>query len=344
VATLKQEPKPMEVGGGARILLAGQEQKLEATAKPFTVAEGETVELAMTKPVAARVEGVVSDAAGPVAGATVSLAAQDEPRFGIPGGGHSARADKQGRYQLPDVAPGKYTLTWSRPDAALPFEQPLEILPGEREVRRNLLISGGVVTVTVHGHDGQPLRGARVKLETAAPASGRRVQAVMIAMATDGEGETMSLNSGAGRPVTTDEDGVATIRDVPAGKYALVIEHARHVEQKKSDVQVAAEATVDLGTVELAAGGQVRGTVVAPDGAQPASFGVENVYYQRVGDTGQPKSTTALNYAFKLNGLEPGRWKFWAVSFGGEQAKNGPAVEVEVKAGETASVQLHQAR
>jgi protocatechuate 3,4-dioxygenase beta subunit len=344
VATLKQEPKPMEVGGGARVLIAGQETRLEATARPFTVREGETVELAMTRPITTTVVGVVTDAAGPVAGAQVGLQPEGEPRFGVPGSPYSARTDRDGRYRIPDLAAGKYTISWSRADAAVPFEQPIELLPGERELRRNLSIAGGVVKVTVHGHDAQPLRAARVRLEQESSGGGRRVQAVMMMIGSDHEGEAMSLSSGAGRPVTTDEDGQATIRDVPPGKYTVVVEHARHVERKKTDVQVGADATVDLGIVALAAGGQVRGTVVAPDGAQPAAFGVENVSYQRVGDTGQPKTTTALNYAFKLNGLEPGRWKFWTTSFGGEQPRSGPPVEVEVKAGETAAVQVQQAR
>jgi protocatechuate 3,4-dioxygenase beta subunit len=330
-ATIVVEPKPMRAGG-AVLMWGGNQRAIEATRTPFAVRENETIEIKVVHPALATVRGTVRDAQGLVSGAEVELLEGDMPRLPMTGG-MAAKTDQQGTFEIPDVAPGRYRISFGRKNAPVPFEEALEVDPGQTEVRRDLVLNGGIVTVIVFGKDGEPLRGARVTLGETRAAGTRRSGAVMISMVADSsDTESMTFLSGD-TSTTTDEDGKAEMKDVPPGKYSLTIEHARHMKHVSKDVTVVAQNTTDVGTLRLVAGGQLKGTVTLADGT-PVQFA--QVQITPVGG-GESERAMAMNGAFKVGALKPGKYR---VSASEPAMPWSEPVEVEIKADETANVRV----
>jgi protocatechuate 3,4-dioxygenase beta subunit len=330
-AMVVTEPKPMRAGG-AVFVIGDNQRPIESTRTPFVVRENETTEVKVVQPVLAVVRGTVRDAQGAVAGAEVELLEGDMPRLPM-AGGLAAKTDKDGAFEIPDLAPGSYRVSYGRKNAPVPFEDSLEIAPGQLEVRRDFVLNGGIVTVTVFDRDGEPLRGAKLTLGDTRP--GPRRQVVMIAtIDNNSDAESMSISSGD-NSTTTDEDGKAELKDVPPGKYSLTIEHARHVKHVQKDVTVVAQGATPLGTLRLIAGGQLKGTVVGADGS-PVQFAQVQVAPAAGGDS---ERAMAMNGVFRVGSLKPGRYRVTANQPGIGEQRSEP-VEVEIKADETANVRV----
>lgn len=158
---------------------------------------------------------------------------------------------------------------------------------------------------------------------------------VMISMRVDNGsgGESTSMTMGNAR-ATTDVDGVAEVEDVPPGRYVVRVRHDRHVQREIANQEVLEHATTDCGRIELSAAGRMRGRVLDADG-KPASMVM--VRCVQSGDTGDGERQPAMSGAFTFAGLAPGRYQVAARLLDDGTAPFGPATEVEITAGKTAS-------
>jgi hypothetical protein len=169
---------------------------------------------------------------------------------------------------------------------------------------------------------------------------------VSMSIANDGSNDdTTSMTTGE-TAVQTDDEGKAVLKDIPPGRYEVEVEHAKHAPFKVPAFELGADASQDLGTVKLTAGGSIAGSVKIPEGAemffamvQLAPADGKQQDWQRV---------PAMQGKFKKAGLAPGKYKLRAAdpsqSQDPSQEKYGPEVVVEVKSGETSKVTLELPR
>jgi hypothetical protein len=310
---------------------------LERSRVPLEVRSGETVRAELIHPVLTKLSGTLRDSTGPVAGGRIEVREEGEPIL-LGSSRYSAKTGTDGAFSIEGLPAGRYTLAYGRAEQVVRAEQEL-VLDGEREVERHLLLTGGVIRVTVHDGDGEPLRRAKVSVRRrGGAAAAPRAMIAMVAIDQGGAGGgEQSMELGGVDPVVyTDVDGVAEIEDVPAGQYQVTVEHDRHVD-KEVEAEVVGDAVRDLGTVHLAFGGAVRGSIETADGEAPM---VATVEIQRDGEESW-RSTTAMRGSFRFDGLEPGRYRLRARRLEpGEPAAFGPVEEVEVDAGGSARARV----
>ena len=178
--------------------------------------------------------------------------------------------------------------------------------------------------------------GARVEVVRPGGEGEDERQVFMVAMTLDGNsGETMTMEMGANR-VLTDADGVAVIDAVPPGNYSLRITHSTHVEHIVSDQIVGDGQVTDAGVAAMVLGGNVRGQVRGADGSDVMIAMVE----YRPADGDNEDQVPAMRGSFNLEGLKPGKYLVRASDPMAGRSNWGPEEEVEVVAGQTATVSL----
>ena len=334
-------------GGGASIIrLGGESETLDESRVVAKVVGGKTTEVALRRPVLARVHGVVTGVGGPIDGCEVEL--QRASEFGALGfgdDGMTTTTGADGAYAFDDVVAGEYTLAFGRPKALAKAETPCQVPAGVADLRVDLELRTGTVRVrALDEATGKPVVGVDVEIRRHEPAigGGRRVRSAMViglsAMAGgDEDGAGMTTMTFGEKKLRTDEQGVAVFEDVPVGEWALELTHKSHAPAKAGPVVVAERQTADAGDVKLTAAGAVRGTVLAADGA---SVRMAMVECRRVGEADWSGPTMAMGGKYRVPGLAPGRYELRARSVGIDDADAGQVVEVEVKAGETAQLEL----
>lgn len=339
-AFVRLAPRPHNIGGAAMVVFDGA-RDLTDTRVQFTVVENETVAVTLQQPPLCRFSGSVSDASGPVAQARVELVKAGEG-VDVPGlgGAYSAESTADGTFAIDGVPPGEYTIRFGRRGAVMPMEESLS-LSGQRDVVRPLVLIGGAIKVTVFSeHDGDFLSSAKVTLRRAGGGDGaaprREMRMVMIAVNNDGGNETTEMRTGE-QSVKTDDDGVAVLQDVPPGKYALEIDHSRHMKHTTGELSVTANSTTDAGQIKLDVGGAIAGKLVDSTSERPGHALVE--LYEE-GATDARESEPALGGSFRFTGLKPGKYRVRARPLGESAGEWGPFEEIQVERGKSVPVRV----
>lgn len=230
---------------------AGEEPFLEAAAaghiplaaRAVKPGEREPVELALEP--SATLSGIVVDGAGrAVAGARIL---SDPPRDRVfPSPWTAAVSGPDGRFRLTGLRPsGAYRLTAGRA-GFVRTEKTARTAPAGQpsETVRIVLEEGQAVSGRVVDESGRPLAGAVVRLANMS-------------------GEEHSGES--------DGDGKFQIRHLRPGRYDLIAMHPEASAAQLSGIEIpAGQPVVDLGDVELPAGGVIEGLVVDAKGAPVA--------------------------------------------------------------------------
>jgi hypothetical protein len=226
---------------------------------------------------------------------------------------------------------------YGRPDQVVKAELEVQFVPGQAEAQQDLRLAGGTLRITVMSKDrGGPLEGARVEVVRPEGEGENEQRVFMVALTLDGNsGETMTMEMRGSR-VLTDADGVAVIDAVPPGNYSLRITHSTHVEHIVSDQLVGDGQVTDAGVAAMVLGGNVRGQVRRADGSEVM---IAMVQY-RPADGDDEDQLPAMRGSFNLEGLKPGKYLIRASDPMGGRSNWGPEEEVEVVAGQTASVSL----
>lgn len=334
--------------GNAMVFVGNEAGTIGSSTQRFTVVAGQTVKVALQKPVLAKVHGVVTGVDGPAAGCVVELTRQDGDEPELPGfGGRNATTAGDGTFAFDDVEAGSYQLSFGKPEQLVKAQQSVEVPANTSEVRQDLALRTGKVRVQIVAKgSGDPVSKAEVELVRAESAGAggkprpqRRVMMVSMVMSGDpggGEGgEATSMTVGNQRAFT-DDDGIAEIDDVPVGNYTLRVKHRKQAPFEKKDVTVDERQTADLGRIELGAAGLIRGKVTMTDGkvarmALVTSRPVDSDQWS------EPVMAQGGNY--RVQGLAAGKYKIRAQALGGGE-RYSPEIEVEVKAGETAQADL----
>lgn len=340
-------------GGGARVVMVGGEpETLDDTRVEVAVAAGRTAEATLRQPLLARVHGVVTGVGGPIAGCEVELRRNGEfAWFGLGDDGPKTTTGADGSFAFEGVVAGEYTFSYGRAKSLAKAETPCEVPAGVADLRVDLELRTGTVRLrTLDEATGKPVVGADVEIRrhenrVGGGVGGIRVErsAVMIGigMTDDEDGGGMTTMTFGEKKLRTDEQGVVVFEDVPVGEWAFEVKHKAYAPAKAGPVVVAERQTADAGDVQLAAAGSVRGTVTAANGGK---VGMAMVQRRRVGETEWSEPVMAMGGKFRVPGLGAGRYELRArqIDLGEPGAGDtaGPIVEVEVKAGETAQVEL----
>lgn len=344
-AELQLEPKPQRMGD-AMMFVSGDRTSLPQTRRSFHLVAGQSAAIELQKPILSRVWGIVTGSAGPVADCVVELeAATGDAQIRVPGlPGQGVRTDSEGRFELTDVAAGRYVLVFGRPEQLAKARHELVVPENTEELRQDLSLRTGRLRLQVLAKaTGAGIEGAEVELvvPSASGAPQRREARVMMIStisSTDGGGsESTSMTMGNQRS-KAGADGIVEIDDVPAGRYTVRVSHPGHAAKDLPDQVVVEQRLTDAGQVELDAAGRIRGKVVAADGKQVP---IAMVRCRKVGAPGgidDGERQPAMGGNFRFDGLAPGRYVLQAQRLamgppGGAQPPFGPEVEVDVAAG-----------
>jgi len=347
-AVLARAAKSRSVGAGSNhiMMVGGESDVLDETRAAIVVVAGKTAEVTLRQPVLARVHGVVTGADGPVAGCVVELERGSAMQMSIPGfggGGLSTTTGADGTFAFEGVASGDYTASYGREQAIVKAEAECAVPPGVADVRLDLALRTGVVRVrALDEATGKPVVGAEVEIRRsqngARGGTTRSAMVVTLSMTADDEGgEGMTTMTLGAQKARTDEQGVAVFDDVPEGEWSLSVTHKSHAPADARPVVVAERQTADAGDVAMAAAGEVRGAVVGADG-RPERMAM--VQRRAVGETDWTAPEMAMGGKYRMRGLAPGRYELRARALGPDEKPDGDPVVVEVKAGETAQVEL----
>ena len=349
-ASLQRAAGGTRVGNAMLVMGDGEGGAIGGSEQRFTVVAGDTVVVELKRPQLTKVFGTVAGVDGPAVGCSIEIerAGDDNPMAGIPGAGgsRSVTAGADGSYEIGDVEPGEYVLRYGKPEQVVKAKLPIRV-HGERELRQDLALRTGKLRVQAWSKvENAPIVGAEVEVqeakaasEGAAPRRQTRMMMVSIATTDNDSGESTMMTMG-GQRARTGADGWAEIDDVPMGTYDLAISHAKHVPAEKKGQVVVERQTTECGKVEMGQVGRIRGKVLIADG-KPARMAM--VVSRLAGAEGNGGPQPAIGGNIKLDALPPGRYLVKAQELsmgGGGPAPFGPEVEVEVKAGETATCEL----
>lgn len=336
--------------GNAMVFLGSGSGTIAASKQTFTVTAGETARVDLRRPVLTKLYGVVTGADGPAANCTIDLAGEDNGAFALPGfGSRSAQSGSDGSFTFEDVEPGRYVLRFGKAEQVVKAEHEVEVPAKTPELRQDLTLRTGSIRVQVAAKGtGEPVEKAEVELVRttssaaggARPARRDRVMMVSMVMADNGGGdnqETTTMTMGAQRAFS-DEEGVAVIEDVPIGDYTVHIKHRKHAPHELKAQSVVERQVTDCGRVELAAAGQIRGRVLDADG-KPVGIAMVQSCPSGTEDWAEP--TLAQGGKFRLTGLGAGKCKIRGWALGASEVAYSTPIEVDVKAGETATVDVN---
>ena len=249
----------------------------------------------------------------------------------------SARTDATGAFRFEDVLPGEYTLLVDHDTRAMPHREPVTVDPGHRQLDLDLDVT--IVSGVVRDASGDPVAGARVKLERVrgegAPRQRRMVFVAAITTTGGGGGVSVHASGEAVEPVETDAEGRYELRGVPSGvKLCVAAEADERSPAKSEPFELGRDERRDGVDVALRQGGGIAITVTRAGGA-PAGGAL--VIATRLVDgerSGEPQAQVAdEDGRVTLRDLEPGTWRVTAQELGVGSGED-ESVEVEVVAGE----------
>ncbi len=298
-----------------------------ATAFATAEAGGEPVDVVLD--VGGKVTGRVVDAEGsPVEEARVTAQADDRARG--PGGYHSARADEgDGRFLLPDVAPGAYDLGVQASGRGEAARSGVRVASGRTtDVGTIALARGGTVQGVVVDTEGRGIPGATVHADR------------------DANRRTSQLETQTG------STGAFELSGVPIGPVHVVARHPSYAISSPVVAEVDPERETPPVRIVLARGGRIEGRALHRDG-RPFAGGRVHAWPldRRASGGGWEAAPLDGDGSIVMEHVPAGRMKVDLMAFtpsspsvsgmvGGNILTTVASREVEVRDGETAPVDL----
>jgi hypothetical protein len=289
----------------------GDGEAQEAEWQSLLVLDGKEALLTLSVAARASVEGVITQSGAPLDRATVSLLQPEEEegeelllefqvqigRYTPSGFDSTDRTDRKGAYKLDEVPAGRYRLSVTHSDRALPHVVSLVVREGENHFDLDLPVTA--VEGRVTGPDGDPVAEARVRAVPAGKADGDDVETNREAMA-----EMFGRGEGG---VETDEDGRYRLLGVPAEKPFFVrVTSDEHVAASSEEVTLRTGEVRERVDVRVEAGGVLRVRVAGEVG--PFTF-LRATWAGEGKDQPPPRMAYVRRGEAVFRGLKPGPWR-----------------------------------
>jgi hypothetical protein len=282
----------------------------------------------------------VTQAGGPLAGATVSVEAdRGDPGGFVPfGRGPSARTDAEGRFRIEGLEPGEVTLVVTHPSRAMPARIEDELVGTDE--RRELALAVAAVRGRVVDRDGRPVAGARVRARRLGRGGGSPVVGGML-MVSSGSGSVVSFGGDDVDGAVTDEDGRYELFGLTPETELEVVATAPFAEEGRSEAfEVAPDEVREGLDLELEPAGAVALRVTDAEGAPAGSALVRAEFLGTDEDVGTRTEFVPDSGELELDGLRPGPWRIALRAFGEGEPRDVDSAEVEVIANERLEVGL----
>jgi hypothetical protein len=218
--------------------------------------------------VGAFVEGqVVDDTGRPLAGAPVEIVAM--PSDDLP---EAVSADKNGRFTLGPLPPGRYQLIARVPDHVQMESPELRLRPDVTPSIQLRLARAGRLIGRVLDEKNQPMAGVSVSATTSVGRAGASDELTVLlgtlplaAEAAGLPGQSMG-KQGKVRTATTDARGRFVIDEMPPGRLRVDITHPDRLPVRREPIQLGAGGRQDLGDIPLQTGALLAGRVLDESG------------------------------------------------------------------------------
>ncbi|MCP5023770.1 MAG: carboxypeptidase regulatory-like domain-containing protein [bacterium] len=307
--------------GVVMIVDSGDENESEEpTGKLVTIKEGGTGVLTMAAPLRSTLEGIILENGTPLVGARVSVAQAGGPRMFtsmMGGGDDGGRTDRDGRFLLENLDPGKVVVTVKHDLRVMDYTEEITLDGGANEFSAKLevaTISGRVVDAA-----GSPLEGIRISAEEFS--EGGQTQRVMTSVvmisSDDSEGGGMEMTSAIGngrKPTITDSEGRFELRGVLPGKPLKVVAEGQNLTTARSKVMTVPDGSLRSGVVmTMVPGCELTVRVVDQQGdpIQHALVGIDAIVEEGeeegTGGAG-PRGTTNSDGIATFDTLKPGTY------------------------------------
>ncbi len=345
-----QEQKPTVSGGMAFVMdYEGPEgEDPDAGWTEGWVAEGETAEIVLVARSRGSLAGTITEGGAPLAGARVRLEEEGSeasmPKM-FPGeSGPSARTDGEGRFLLDDLAAGDYVLVVDHDARAMEERVDVRVDVGENEVDVSLPVA--IVEGRVTDEQGEPVAGAKVRVDRVRPAGSQMRFAIRMMAGDDEESGTILGGMDGDKRATTDAEGRYVLRGVSSDVELQVdVSHADYQAARSESFRLAADQVLRDRDVMLLTAGRIEAFVRRADGTAAAMSVVRADFRGETEDPVQPViELTNREGKATLKSLRAGPWEVSLMRQGPPGDSGGAASPapktVEVKAGETSPVDI----
>lgn len=314
------------------------------------VTPGEEATLTLVAAPRGDLEGVITEAGVPLAGATLRLLSADDESDDAPSlaEGPSTTTDSKGRYRLQNLKADEYRLEVAHESRVMPWVGTVDIRAGLNEEDFDLPVT--IVEGRITDPTGEPVAGARVTVErwrdTVPGASRRMVRMVVFATDDGGGGGAMLSMDGPRTPETlTDEKGYYALRGVRTDYPLVVKASGEGFAQRSSEKLELDEGEVRRGVdLSVRPAGTIEVALKKPDGSPAGGLLVRGSFLGETDEPVEPISVFAApDGTARLPGCLEGRWRvsFTAVALPGQEAVTAPEPrEVVVKGAETQRLEV----
>jgi len=352
----REEPEENRRGGGDFVFVMAGGAAEEEQGKSVLVEEEKTARVDFSQVEKPVLEGIVTCADGPVAGATVSAspnAGGGNELRGFFGGGNrkEATTGADGRYRIADLDAGKWRVSVRHPQGLVPTTAEVT-LQDRGTARQDFALEGGVIAGVATELGGKAgIEGASVRLEAVASQDGggggapvvMGEMAISLSPGRGTRGRTMRFGGGdPGARVTTARDGSFRIPWVPAGKYKINVSHDGHLAASSEPFDVAANGNVDGVKVELPPAARLKVHVRSKQTGQPVEGSVLQLTMEPEGrDFGYTDGDGVASF----ESLKPGTWSIqprdgFRGGRGNDDAAAAPPTTVTCEAGKLAEITI----
>ncbi|MCB9915354.1 MAG: carboxypeptidase regulatory-like domain-containing protein [Planctomycetes bacterium] len=349
---------PRMAFGGARIRIGGLggDEPAAPPGEAVVVSEGSEHEVVLRAKPRGVLDGVVSEAGQPLAGARVSFERKQDDGGGAAGlalfgGDDGYTTNGKGEYHVDGLTVGEYTARITHPTRAMPSTWDVSVAEGPQTCDFPLTITsleGHVVDDEGHGVAGVEVRAVR----DGGASQPARMGAMVLVSSGGGGAMTFGVGDGAAEPTRTDAEGYYLLRGVePDVDLHVATSSPEHQDARSASVRVAAGEALGGVDVTVHGAGSVNVRVLDAGGGARGFCLVRGTYLEELeeGDEVEPvREFAGEDGTAHLAGLRPGRWRFLAESLGGgpggpggpgERASSTP-LELEVRAGEPQELSL----